>query len=593
MGGLNAQKHSKHFRTTDTYIPPERYQCLGELMRDAFIQFKTETVLIEANRKRENVRYTYLEVKHLSERFGRRLQDAGVGAGDHVAIAMSNQSKWLIAASAALLRGAVLVPIDYKLKGYEKAKLLRLCQPKVLITEYPEWRDLKATGDEIEVPLSIVSEVPKGREGELESKHLVERYEDAIAHEVPKPDFVMRRRQDQATLVYSSGTGGEPKGCMLSHANYLDQFKVLAEVFPLGIGDKWFSILPTNHAIDFMCGFVGAFAGGATVIHQRSLRPEFLVDAMKRYGVTHMAVVPLILEAFERRIKDQLEEKGELTQHVFEGLKQINAGLTLKKSRRDLSRRLLKPIHDAFGGELKSLFCGGAFTDRDRAQFFYDLGIPVVIGYGLTEAGTALTLNDMKPFRADSVGRALSGVELEIRDADESGVGSVWVKSSTVFMGYRDNPALTAETIVDGWLNTGDRGYLDPSANLHLVGRSKNMIVTAGGKNIYPEDIESVFEGMDCEEFVVFASDYVYGGGDMTGEQLMIVVREEDDVSRASLIAELTRRNRKLPDFKRISGLYVMDEEFPRTASMKIKRGPLAVAIREASSRSDLVEIKA
>ena len=592
MGGLNAQKHSKYFRTTDTYIPPERYQCLGELMRDAFVQFKSETALIEANRKRENVRYTYLEVKRLSERFARRLQDAGVGAGDHVAIAMSNQSKWLIAASGALFRGAVLVPIDYKLKGHEKAKLLTLCAPKVLVTEYSEWRELKSAGD-VTVPLSLVSEVPEGRAGELASKGRVERYEDALEHDVAKPDFVMRRREDQATLVYSSGTGGDPKGCMLSHGNYLDQFKVLAEPFPLGIGDKWFSILPTNHAIDFMCGFIGAFAGGATVIHQRSLRPEFLVDAMKRYGVTHMAVVPLILEAFERRIKDQLEEKGELTQHVFEGLKQINAGLTLKKSRRALSKRLLKPIHDGFGGELKVLFCGGAFTDRNRAQFFYDIGIPVVIGYGLTEAGTALTLNDMKPFRADSVGRALSGVELEIRDPDESGVGSVWVKSSTVFMGYRDNPALTAETIVDGWLNTGDRGFLDPAANLHLVGRSKNMIVTAGGKNIYPEDIESAFEGMDCEEFVVFASDYVYGGGDMTGEQLMIVVREEDDVDRESLIAELTRRNRKLPDFKRVSGLLITSEEFPRTASMKIKRGPLAIELRETTTRADLVEIKA
>ncbi len=221
------------------------------------------------------------------------------------------------------------------------------------------------------------------------------RYEDAVAGTGPRATFVPRKRSDQATLVYSSGTGGVPKGCMLSHDNYLEQYRTLGLLYPLRTGHRYFSILPTNHAIDFMSGFIGPLCSGATVVHQRSLRPEFINHSMERYGITHMAVVPLLLEAFEERIRERLEERGSVAEHVFEGLRQANAALTLRGPRPGLSRRLLAPVHSAFGGKLEMLFCGGAFVDAARAQFFYDLGIPVVIGYGLTEAGTVLTVNDL------------------------------------------------------------------------------------------------------------------------------------------------------------------------------------------------------
>src|SRR5262249_11097264 len=147
-----------------------------------------------------------------------------------------------------------------------------------------------------------------------------------------------------------------------------------------------------------------------------------------------------------------------------------------------------------FGGELRAIIVGGAFSEPETLQFFYDLGIPVANGYGLTEAGTAITVNDLKPFRADTVGKPLPGMEIDIVDPDHEAVGEVSVHSKTVMSGYLNEPELTAETIVDGWLRTGDLGRLDDESHLHLLGRKKNMIVTEEGKNIYPEDIESVFE---------------------------------------------------------------------------------------------------
>ena len=193
---------------------------------------------------------------------------------------------------------------------------------------------------------------------------------------------------------------------------------------------------------------------------------------------------------------------------------------------------LLPQVHKAFGGELRAMFVGGAFTEPATLQFFYDLGIPVANGYGLTEAGTVITLNDFNPFRADTVGKPLPGMEVRIVDPGPDGIGEVAARGPTIMSHYLDDPELTAETIVDGWLMTGDLGRLDRDGHLQLFGRKKNMIVTAEGKNIYPEDIENVFEGLPVKEFCVFAANYLWPAHTMVGEQLVLVVRLDPGQSR-------------------------------------------------------------
>ena len=157
---------------------------------------------------------------------------------------------------------------------------------------------------------------------------------------------------------------------------------------------------------------------------------------------------------------------------------------------------LLKEIHKAFGGGLQALLVGGAFTEPATIEFFHDIGIPIYNGYGCTEACTAITLNDLRPFRPDTVGKPVRGMEIRIAQPDADGIGEVAVRSKTVMSEYLDDPEMTAETIVDGWLMTGDLGRVDATGHLQLFGRKKNMIVTAEGKNIYPEDIENNFEGI-------------------------------------------------------------------------------------------------
>jgi long-chain acyl-CoA synthetase len=225
-------------------------------------------------------------------------------------------------------------------------------------------------------------------------------------------------------------------------------------------------------------------------------------------------------------------------------------------------------------------------------QFFYDLGVPVVNGYGLTEAGTALTLNDLKPFRADTVGKPLPGVELRILNPDAEGIGEVAARSKTVMSHYLDDPELTLETIVDGWLLTGDLGKFDGRSHLQLFGRKKNMIVTEGGKNIYPEDIETVFDGLPVKEYTVFAANYIWPKKDLGKEALILVLRLEQNQRFDSVLQEdIAARNRKLSDFKRVTGYLVWEKDFPRTASMKIKRQVLAEEIGKAAERSAVKQL--
>ncbi len=557
-----------------------RIPSLGEALRDAMVPFKSNPALFESDRDREIGHWTYREVRAEAERVAALLQSGGFGGDDRCAILMGNQSKWIFSGLGALWAGAVVVPLDYKLTAPEQMALLAHARPRALVIEWPLWRTLVR---EPQGPLAgvrvLVTEAPP--DADLGA---AERWESA-----PRGAFrfVPRAREDVACIVYSSGTGGAPKGCMLTHANYLEQAQVLGRLFPMEESDRYFSILPTNHAIDFMCGFLLPLLMGGAIVHQRTLRPQYLAPTMKRYGITHVALVPLILKTFETRIRERLDELPEWKRKLLDGLIATNEFVTMREPRHELSSTLLKPIHDSFGGKLRLIFAGGAFVDRKTAEYFYRLGLPVVIGYGLTEAGTVLTVNDLKPFRGDTVGRPVPGMTIELRNRNDQGVGEVWVKGPMVMKGYLDAPELTAETIVDGWLRTGDLGEFDAAGHLKLVGRTKNMIVTEGGKNVYPEDLEAAFDGLpDTREYAVFAANYLWPTGTMTGESLMIVLRPETGESVPErTLEELRARNRKLADFKRLAGYVVWPREFPRTASLKVKRLHLAQEIARSVER--------
>jgi len=551
-----------------------KYQSVGAALKDALDQFANEVCLIEADRDREKERLTYRQFQERAHPLAKALQYGGFSAADRASIIMTNQSKWLISAYAVFFTGGVLVPLDYKLTPEEQWQLLKHSAAKVLITEYPIWRQLSASqgrAGAADLRTVLVTEAPAN--ADLSGAHRWEDFRSTAA----QPTFVPRERQDLACLVYSSGTGGRAKGCMMTHENYLEQCVALTSIYPFWPGVRYLSILPTNHAIDFMVGFFGPFTCGAAVVHLRTLRPEYVREAFSKYKITYVSLVPLVLKNLQKGLQARFNELPSGKRKALNALIAINQAFTKSHPRLGLSRRLLKQVHEPFGGELRAIIVGGAFTEPQTLQFFYDLGIPVANGYGLTEAGTAITVNDLRPFRADTVGKPLPGMEVCILNPTADGIGEVSVRSKTVMSGYLNDPELTAETIVDGWLLTGDLGRFDPHGHLQLFGRKKNMIVTEEGKNIYPEDIESVFESLPVKEFCVFAANYIWPERSMVGEQLLLALHlEPGQTFTEDLRRDISARNNKLLNYKRIHGIVLYDSDFPRTASMKIKRNVLA-----------------
>jgi len=564
-----------------------QYASLGAALSAALDRWPNETCLIEADRDREKVRLTYSDFKEMAKPLCRALQDADFKPGDRAAIIMTNQSKWLISAYSIFFCGGVLVPLDYKLTAAEHLQLLAHSKARFLIVEYYLWRAITQSPEfsKLGTEIVLVTEAPAG--ADLRGAYRWEEF-----RRKGDPLFVARQREDTACIVYSSGTGGRPKGCVLTHDAYLEQCIALTAWYPFWPGVRYLSILPTNHAIDFMVGFIGPFVCGACVVHLRTLRPEFVRDAFVRYRITYVSLVPMVLKNLERGLRAKFDELPPKKRWVLDRLIGLNKMLTKGRPRVALSRKLLPQVHKAFGGELLALIVGGAFTDPATMQFFYDLGIPVTCGYGLTEACTAVTLNDLKPFRADTVGKPLPGSEVRILNPDEDGIGEVAVRSRALMSHYLDDPEMTAQTIVEGWLLTGDQGRFNGNGHLQLFGRKKNMIVTEGGKNIYPEDIESVFDGLAVKEYCIFAANFLWPQKTLGKEMLVLVIRlEQNQQLDDALREQIVGRNRRLPDFKRVGGYLLWEKDFPRTASMKIKRGELAAEIGKNAVREQIVGI--
>src|SRR5690349_13210275 len=335
-----------------------QYTCLGAALRDALDRFSKEVCLIEAERDREKLRLTYSDFKEVALPLARALEDADFDPNDRGAIIMTNQSKWLISAYAIFYCGGVLVPLDYKLSAAEHLQLLAHSKAKVLVVEYHLWRAIMADPafQNIGTKIVLVTEAPLG--ADLAGAFRWEDFKRKGA-----PDFVTRQKDDVACIVYSSGTGGRPKGCVLTHENYLEQCRSLTAWYPFWPGVRYLSILPTNHAIDFMVGFIGPFVCGACVVHLRTLRPEFVRDAFVRYKITYMSLVPMVLKNLERGLRAKFDELSAPKRFLLNRMIAINKFFTQWKPDLRLSRTLLPQVHKAFGGDLLAMFTGGAFVE--------------------------------------------------------------------------------------------------------------------------------------------------------------------------------------------------------------------------------------
>ena len=401
-------------------------------------------------------------------------------------------------------------------------------------------------------------------------------------------------KNEMASLIFTSGTTGVSKGVMLSHHNISFNLTEMCQMIYIGPEDTFLSVLPLHHAYECTCGFHCQIYRGSTIAYCEGLR--YIMKNMKEVHPTMILCVPLLIETMYHKIWANIRKNG-MEKMVKKALAASNAS---RKIGIDLRKKLFSEIHETFGGKLRMMIAGGAAVDPDILKGLRDFGILAVQGYGLTECAPLAAVNRDKFYCDSSAGLATPNATLEIVDAAEDGTGDIRFKGENIMLGYYKAPELTAEVIVDGWLYTGDLGFIDKDGFLHITGRRKNVIVTANGKNIFPEELETY---LSRNPYVL--ESVVVGVPDETGRDYDIVAmilpdRERldeenpdgysEELVREKLTEAVKQANSMVQQYKRIKKFLVRSEEFPKNTSKKIKRAGL---LEEAIAQLENAEEKA
>jgi long-chain acyl-CoA synthetase len=578
--------------------------------------------------------YSYELIWQTSDHVAAGLSEWGLKTGERVALLAPSSPSWVMAYFGILKSNAIAVPVDKELKQGELRHLLADCSARVLFTEQAyletifdiaeslpslekivllnhsptgsgqlstqaenaltslvsEWHRLSRhyhINDEDVQKFEGLAEsfhglvVPSANKTGDEKKNFFSRLLHAQDKELPlfnvesldefkktsPPPLLQSQPYDPAVILYTSGTTGRSKGAMLSHANITSNVRTAAELFELDPSMHTLSFLPINHVFEQVAGIILPLSVGGTVSFAESLRK--LGDNLGEVKPNFLLGVPAVF----RLLADRMTRK-------IEGQKLSKALFSFGPTR----PLITKKVRDAFGGN-PVFISGGAALDPVIAATLMDLGLSVYQGYGITETSPVIAVETPKVKRLGTVGRPLPGVEVKIHEPNAEGVGEIWAKGPNIMLGYYNNQEATNEVITDAWYHTGDLGRIEEDGLLAICGRVKNLIVTANGKNVYPEEVEN-----EISNSLYIAEIMVYGHKiDETSEEVYAMIYPDHDALDVyakdigskplgpqdieDLIRkEILERGKNLADYKRIKRFTLRDTEFPKTTTRKIKR---------------------
>lgn len=502
--------------------------------------------------------------------------------GKRVIVTGENCYAWALAYMTVICGLGVVIPVDKEIPPEEIANIANVSEADAVIYSAKYEDKIK----KIEKPLDFICF------DELSGLCAAGR-EKITAGDRTYLDLEIDKNE-MASLIFTSGTTGVSKGVMLSHHNISFNLTEMCQMIYIGPEDTFLSVLPLHHAYECTCGFLCQIYRGSTIAYCEGLR--YIMKNMKEVHPTMILCVPLLIETMYHKIWANIRKNG-MEKMVKKALAASNAS---RKIGIDLRKKLFSEIHETFGGKLRMMIAGGAAVDPDILKGLRDFGILAVQGYGLTECAPLAAVNRDKFYCDSSAGLATPNATLEIVDAAEDGTGDIRFKGENIMLGYYKAPELTAEVIVDGWLYTGDLGFIDKDGFLHITGRRKNVIVTANGKNIFPEELETY---LSRNPYVL--ESVVVGVPDETGRDYDIVAmilpdRERldeenpdgysEELVREKLTEAVKQANSMVQQYKRIKKFLVRSEEFPKNTSKKIKRAGL---LEEAIAQLENAEEKA
>ncbi len=530
---------------------------------------------------------TFRQFKSDVDALGTALIDLGL-KGSRIAIISENRYEWAVSYMAVLNGTGIVVPLDKELPENEIENLLVRAKTDAIvfsgnlkghienISKRIDFLKHFITMDEAAVD-EHKSKNPE-EAGFISLKSLIEKGMKRVADGCK--DFTEAKIDTEAMsiLLFTSATTDKSKAVMLSHRNLSENLMAMSSMLNIVPDDIFLSVLPLHHTYENTCGFLCPHYRGAAVAYCEGLR--HIQKNLQESKATVMLGVPLIFESIYKRIWDQAAKNPKMLKKLKFGLKLSNF---TKKIGIDITKKLFAPIHNNFGGKIRVFISGAAGIDPEVSKGFRELGILFVQGYGLTECSPIVALNRDVDYKDNAAGLPLPGLDVKIDQPGSDGVGEIVVRGPSVMMGYYEDPENTAKVMKDGWFYTGDLGFIDNAGFVHITGRKKNVIVTKNGKNIYPEEIETLLgKSPFIKECIVYGKDDpVYGDvvvsativPDMEAAEAEFEGRKPTNEELYELIRkEVKEVNKSLVIYKYVKDFELREEEFAKTTTKKIKR---------------------
>ena len=520
-----------------------------------------------------DISYTYKETLDIMERIARALKSAGFVKGDKIAVSGKNSPEWAIAYFAIMFAGCVTVPLDCTLHDNE-------------IEHFIEFGDVKALFIDADRIDSIDNDGHLGIK-----KYSLEKcdgYDFLLDLDGPETAIELLGNDDVAAILFTSGTTGIPKGVMLTNDNLVsDCFETQANLD--FTGTTIYAILPLHHAYTMEAVVYISISIGNTVVFGRKLAMSRIFKEIREGEVTIFMAVPMLYNKMISSLMAGVKKKGIIIYGVVRFMMGIS-GILKNAFGINIGKKLFSSLLDKLSlRTLRTCISGGGPLPVSTVKMFQELGIDFVQGYGLTEASPITHVNPVEAFRMSSVGKKLAQIDVKIVNPDSDGNGLIYIKGPMVMKEYYNNPEATAEVLHDGWLNTGDVGHQDSDGYLYITGREKNVIVTEGGKNVFPEEIEDKFQ-LYHELSQVMIMGYIVDEK-LKKEAIQLVVHFTDeymesihgdmDAAYKHISSIVDDVNRTLLTYKKISKIVISEKPLPMTSSSKVKRSEAKLLFKD------------
>ena len=518
---------------------------------------------------------THKEFRDDINNFGTALINLGL-KGKRIAVISENRYEWGVAYLAVATGVGIIVPLDKALPDNEIESLMIRSEIEAIVysSKYDkimnEIKDKKNTN----VKFFISMDLDKKENDIYSQKELMEKGKELI--ESGNTEFLNAEidNETMGIMLFTSGTTAMSKAVMLSHKNICSNLMDITSVIKLTDKDRLLSFLPLHHTFECTVGFLYPISIGASIAFCEGIR--HIADNVKEFQITAMISVPILYETIYKRIIKGIEKKAKLDD-VKKGIKISKFFL---KFGIDIRRKVFKEIHENLGGKARLFVAGGAALDPEAEEGFNNFGIKMLQGYGLTESSPVIAAEDDKYQKLGSIGKAFPSLEVKIDEPDEEGIGELLARGPSIMLGYYNNEEATKETLEDGWLHTGDLAKIDDEGYIFISGRKKFVIVLKNGKNIYPEELETLVNKIEGVK-----ESFVYGKPEDDGDYKICCkivydkdlvkshykVSDEQEIKEA-IWQEVKKVNKTMPAYKYIREIIVTEKELIKTTTQKIKR---------------------